>query len=560
MFPSRKENITAACGRYRAILACGLLTALLAGCGESLPQPGAGVRAERSPAGDKQPAACLLEAGANRELLAGDEILDQREFWHLLFMQGKRVGDEQTIVTRFRRKGRELVRTESIGRMRVARGGEQSEETIRVESLETPDGKVLEFEGSTSSTRVRGRVQRGKLHLQILSAGSTRRQTIDWEPDRRGPFADQQSLRADPLEPGEQRRLKTVLFLITSFQPVTMELSARRFEPVELLSGTHRLLRVEVGMQLAGGHSVGGVLWCDRTGEILKSDMLGIVTYRASKEMVRRQQSPPQVDLIRDFSVPIARPIADAHRTRRIEYLVTLEDADPAAVFVSDESQQVEPLDEHRARIVVRALRPAEDRSTADGSESGHRAGSSAGVQSAGREAAAGVPGDEYLRPNSFIQSDDPKVVALARQAAGETDTPWTKAVALERFVHEHIESKDFSQSFASAAEVARRPAGDCTEHAVLLAALCRAVGLPSRVAVGLVYMPGEQAFGYHMWTEVFIDGRWIGLDGTLGLGGIGGAHLKLAHHSLADASAFSGFLPVMRVMGRLKIEVERVE
>ena len=38
----------------------------------------------------------------------------------------------------------------------------------------------------------------------------------------------------------------------------------------------------------------------------------------------------------------------------------------------------------------------------------------------------------------------------------------------------------------------------------VLLAALARARGIPSRAAVGLVYVGALKGFGYHMWTEVW--------------------------------------------------------
>ena len=69
---------------------------------------------------------------------------------------------------------------------------------------------------------------------------------------------------------------------------------------------------------------------------------------------------------------------------------------------------------------------------------------------------------------------------------------------------------------------------GDCTEHAVLLAALARACGIPARVAIGLVYVDQAGGFGYHMWTEMYLSGHWIPLDATLGQGGIGAAHLKL--------------------------------
>ncbi len=85
--------------------------------------------------------------------------------------------------------------------------------------------------------------------------------------------------------------------------------------------------------------------------------------------------------------------------------------------------------------------------------------------------------------------------MADAKQAAGDEKDPWRVAVALERFVNREVKKKDFTQAFASAAEVAKTREGDCTEHAVFLAALARARGIPARVAIGLVYLEGEQAF-----------------------------------------------------------------
>ena len=64
-----------------------------------------------------------------------------------------------------------------------------------------------------------------------------------------------------------------------------------------------------------------------------------------------------------------------------------------------------------------------------------------------------------------------------------------------------------------SASEAARTREGDCTECAVLLAALLRANGIPSRCVNGLVYSEDDFAgqkdvFVYHMWTQA-----WIALD-----------------------------------------------
>jgi transglutaminase-like putative cysteine protease len=167
-------------------------------------------------------------------------------------------------------------------------------------------------------------------------------------------------------------------------------------------------------------------------------------------------------------------------------------------------------------------------------------------------------PGDDDRRPNSLIQSDDARVVALAREAAADEKDPWRIALALEDLVHRKMTSRDLSQGFATAADVAESLSGDCTEYGVLLAGLARARGIPARVAVGLVYT--SQGFGFHLWTEVWIGDRWIPLDATLGRGGIGAAHLKLSQSNLKGVSAFTGFIPVAQVLGRLKIKILAVE
>ena len=110
----------------------------------------------------------------------------------------------------------------------------------------------------------------------------------------------------------------------------------------------------------------------------------------------------------------------------------------------------------------------------------------------------------------------------------------------------------------ATASEVAESLSGDCTEHAVLLAAMLRARQIPSRVVVGLVYAEKLEAFGGHMWTEAYLDGHWLPLDATLGMGGIGSGHLKVADSSLLDnaPTPVAALLPTMHLWGGTKIEV----
>ncbi|MCY2932210.1 MAG: transglutaminase-like domain-containing protein, partial [Planctomycetota bacterium] len=135
----------------------------------------------------------------------------------------------------------------------------------------------------------------------------------------------------------------------------------------------------------------------------------------------------------------------------------------------------------------------------------------------AGRDAAA----LEALKPSRYVESANPKIVAAARQALGDTTDALPAARKLEAFVRTHIEKKDLSVGYASAAEVLETRQGDCTEHAVLLAALCRASGIPAQVVSGLAHV-GEWAgrkdvFAPHAWVRAFIAGRWVHLDAALG-------------------------------------------
>jgi hypothetical protein len=69
-----------------------------------------------------------------------------------------------------------------------------------------------------------------------------------------------------------------------------------------------------------------------------------------------------------------------------------------------------------------------------------------------------------------------------------------------------------------------------------------------------------EPFLGFHMWTEVWVKGQWLGLDATLGEGSIGPGHLKISDHSWHNTQTLAPVLPVLRVMGKAKVEVLSVK
>jgi hypothetical protein len=464
----------------------------------------------------------------------------QQEFWEMVLIRGTRVGYVHTAITPERRGDRDLLRIQGTNHLVFQRGGEKGEQDLEFTSLETPGGQLIEFETvtqmGTEKSKTSGRVVGDKLEIQADTLGKTVTNSSAWSPENGGFYALEQSLRRKPMQPGEKRSLR--LLLLGFNELVTAELTARDYERTPLLTGSYDLLRLDSQLVFADGRKLPSTDWVDRTGEVLKSysEMMNLESYRVTKAEALDEKDLGNVDLLSGLAVRLKQPLVGAHQAKQISYQVTLDHGDPAAVFVSGVSQEVKSIDPHTAAITVYALRPG---------------------QGGGNSHAADDPptaGDR--EPNNTIQSDDTAVVALAKEGAGDEKDPWTVAVALERFVNRLIQKKDFSQAFATAAEVARSREGDCTEHAVLLAALARARGIPARVAMGLVYVERAQAFLYHMWTEVYIDGRWIPIDATLARGGIGAGHLKLAHSNLKGVSPYSSFLPVVQVMGQLQVEV----
>jgi hypothetical protein len=111
-----------------------------------------------------------------------------------------------------------------------------------------------------------------------------------------------------------------------------------------------------------------------------------------------------------------------------------------------------------------------------------------------------------FLSPGPFIQSDHPEIIQLARSIVREAPDDLKKVRKLVTWVFEQIE-KQPTPSIPDALSTLAVKKGDCNEHAVLLAALGRAAGIPTRIETGLTYLDGR--FMYHAWNAFFI-GHWV--------------------------------------------------
>ena len=124
-----------------------------------------------------------------------------------------------------------------------------------------------------------------------------------------------------------------------------------------------------------------------------------------------------------------------------------------------------------------------------------------------------GADFEAYRRPGELIDSEHPKITAYARRVAGEGGDR-EKALRLYYAVRDDLRYDPRGQRGTGAGH------GYCVNKAGLMAAVCRAVGIPARVGYAdvrnhmttkrLSDLMGSDIFFYHGYTEVWLDGRWV--------------------------------------------------
>lgn len=160
-------------------------------------------------------------------------------------------------------------------------------------------------------------------------------------------------------------------------------------------------------------------------------------------------------------------------------------------------------------------------------------------VQPKRQPSAAKIDEAPYLQPNQILQSDDPEVVRLARQIAGGEPDRFNAARKLQDWMAANMQF-DLGVAMAPASEVVRNRRGTCAAYSVLLASMARALGIPSRLAMGYVYAAG--IWGGHAWVEVLVDNQWLALDAAEYRPGLADA-ARIQFGSYTAADDMTGFL-----------------
>jgi hypothetical protein len=153
---------------------------------------------------------------------------------------------------------------------------------------------------------------------------------------------------------------------------------------------------------------------------------------------------------------------------------------------------------------------------------------------------------DEFLKATLCVQSDNKDIQEQAKNIIKQEKDAVKASKLILNWVYENID-KRATASLPSALDVLKNKQGDCNEHAVFFTALCRAVGIPCQICVGLVYVEGR--FYYHAWNKVFLN-QWVSVDPTFGQFPIDATHIKFAEGELEEQAK------VLKIVGEIKIKV----
>lgn len=129
-----------------------------------------------------------------------------------------------------------------------------------------------------------------------------------------------------------------------------------------------------------------------------------------------------------------------------------------------------------------------------------------------------------YLRATPYIDSDHSDIRAFASQITAGLNSPLEKAVKLYYAARDQVRYDPYAFGFSGetfrASHVLAEKKAFCVPKAILLAALCRAEGIPARLGFAdvrnhlasdnLIKMMRTDVFAFHGYTDIYIDGRWV--------------------------------------------------
>jgi transglutaminase-like putative cysteine protease len=482
----------------------------------------------------------LLLAALAQAAHAAEQPKVLMDEWRALYISGQKAGYEHTLTREMSDPKGVFYLTSDHSEVAVSRAGVPLKLTTDSLVREDAEGKVVSFRyQSPLGGSSEGTLQGDKFVLESKGlTGTSARVTAP--PSGLGPWAAELLARKKGYEPGTTYDA-SVFYPESPAKPVQVSVAVGAVEKVRVFDVDKWLHKRTVTYSLMPG--IPSTEWVDGDGVVWLSRMpltpdVQVETRKTTRELATAPAEPAEL-LTTSYVIPDL-PIEDPRKLQGLQVLLRpVESGAEAPLPVQDERQKVQVMPQ--GVMVTIQLAPLPKGAYT--------------LPYAGKEYA------DLLKPNKWLESDDPLMQKMAREAVGGSTDPVVAARRIELYVNRKIVAKGLGVGMATAAETARQLTGDCTEHSVLAAALARAAGMPSRVVGGLVYVDGlpgaaKGGFGYHMWTEVYV-GEWLPIDATFG--GYDATHIALVKSDMNSPDAAVDLASaIVQFLGRVEIHVMR--
>lgn len=388
--------------------------------------------------------------------------------------------------------------------------------------------------------RSEGYVEGGKMHLKTTMGKYATDTSVDFDPEAMFPYGLREAAKRQGLKPGTEYMLKVFEPALSPQFPQVMKVKVGEVEKIDLFGRVVNAHQIE--NTLVGLNDTVEKLWCDQDARPLRSvtSLIGIEmeVVQCAKAFALQPRSAPE--LMAQSLVALNTPLpGDGRFEKAIFRLRQRQAGSKALTLPSNERQTVEAedVDDSWLLTIYRARRQVDPELESD------------------PELAA-----RYLAANGYVNSEDPEIIKLLDQRPQWGQTPLAIALELEEFVHEYMTERSLNVGMGSASEAVRTREGDCSEHAVLLAAMARAKGIPARCAMGLLYLPEfmdrQYVFGGHMWTQIYLGGHWIDLDATRPLQSADPIYICQATSDMKWERLTSDMLELFSSFNNLQIEL----
>ena len=441
--------------------------------------------------------------------------LEDKNSWMSIYQDDRKIGYAHKRLVRLESG----YRVEESVLMRINTMGLVQEVRLNTKGRLNPDFTMSDFDFNINSGRFKYRVS-GVVDgrkLSITTEGGDASRTFDYTLEKE-PYLVTGILdviRTGKIKPGQHWTFHIFDPGTLGQAPVSIEIIGPETIHVagEQIAATKVLLTFKGTTQLA---------WLNENGDILQEEgLLGIRMVKTDRaEALSGITDSPDEDLTRLASVSINRKIPEPSALNELNVVIRGVTLDHLYIHGGRQSLTDRKLTIHKEQLADLPNKLVRD----------------------DMELLVKI----FLDPSPFIQSDHTKIRELAYSIVDiENDSPLVKANKLIDWMQKNITKRPVL-SVPDALTTLKNRVGDCNEHAVLMAALSRAAGIPARVEAGLVYLKGR--FYYHAWNQLYL-GRWITADALFGQLPADVTHIRFA-------SGTHKQLDLMGLFGRVKLEI----